>query len=190
MNELIWINGVVTPLAEARINVEDRGFQFADGVYEVIRVYDGQPFTLREHLERLERSAAGIQMNLAMDREAIAAEILRFVPRTRVRDGMIYLQATRGFSARNHLFPKNCPPTLLFYARHLAALGAPGEGEGVKLHTVPDERWKRCWVKSIALLANVLAKNEAAAAGADEAAFLEDGVVSECSASNLFVVRG
>jgi D-alanine transaminase len=190
MNELIWINGVVSPLAEARVGVEDRGYQFADGVYEVIRLYDGRPFTLREHLERLERSAAGIRMNLGTDAHALAAEITRFIPRTGVRDGMIYLQATRGCSARNHLFPKDCQPTLLFYARRLPPVDAPGEGGGAKLRTVPDERWKRCWVKSIALLANVLAKNEAVAAGADEAVFLEDGVVTECSASNLFVVRG
>jgi D-alanine transaminase len=189
MNELIWINGDVMPLADARVGVEDRGYQFADGVYEVIRLYDGRPFTLREHLERLGRSAAGIDMELAMNPEALAGEIARFIPRSGVRDGMIYLQATRGCAPRNHLFPKDARPTLLFYARHLAPVAPPGEGEGAKLHTVADERWKRCWVKSIALLANVLAKNEAVAAGADEAVFLEDGVVSECSASNLFVVR-
>ena len=190
MNELIWINGDVLPLADARVGVEDRGYQFADGVYEVIRLYDGRPFTLAEHLERLERSAAGIRMKLAMGRDALADEIRRFVPRTGVREGMIYLQATRGSAPRNHLFPKHCPPSLLFYARHLAPIDAPGEGEGATLRTVPDERWKRCWVKSIALLANVLAKNEAVADGADEAVFLEDGVVTECSASNLFIVRG
>jgi D-alanine transaminase len=190
MNEMIWINGDVMPLADARVGVEDRGYQFADGVYEVIRLYDGRPFTLREHLERLERSAAGIRMTLPMDREALAAEILRFVPRSGVRDGMVYLQATRGCAPRNHVFPRNCPASLLFYARRLAPVEPSGEGPGAKLHTVPDERWKRCWVKSIALLANVLAKNEAVGAGADEAVFLEDGVVTECSSSNLFVVRG
>jgi len=195
MNELVWINGDVSPLADAKVGVEDRGYQFADGVYEVIRLYDGRPFTLREHLERLEKSSAGIRMALPMSVAALSAEILQFVTRTKVRDGMIYLQATRGCSARNHVFPKNCPPTVLFYARHLSPLPAPGEGPGARLHTVPDERWKRCWVKSIALLANVLAKNEAVEAGADEAVFVEDDpklgrIVSECSASNLFVVKG
>src|SRR5436190_1094959 len=101
MNEPIWINGAVMPLSEAHVGVEDRGFQFADGVYEVIRLYDGRPFTLREHLERLERSAAGIRMKLALDRAGLTGEILRFIPRTSVRDGMIYLQSTRGCSARN-----------------------------------------------------------------------------------------
>jgi D-alanine transaminase len=190
MDELIWINGDVSPLADARVGVEDRGYQFADGVYEVIRLYDGRPFTLREHLERLERSAAGIHMRLGTDRDALAAEILRFIPRTGVRDGMIYLQATRGCAPRNHVFPTDCQPTILFYARCLPPVPAPGHGDGAKLQTVPDERWKRCWIKSIALLPNILAKNDAVAAGADEAVFLEDGVVTECSASNLFIVRG
>jgi D-alanine transaminase len=190
MNELVWINGEVMPLAEAKVGVEDRGYQFADGVYEVIRLYDGRPFTLREHLERLERSAAGINMTLPMSAAALSKEILQFVPRTKVREGKVYLQATRGCAARNHVFPKNCKPNVLFYVRHLAPLDAPGEGDGAALFTVRDERWKKCWIKSIALLANVLAKNEAVAAGADEAVFVEDGVVSECSASNLFVVRG
>jgi D-alanine transaminase len=190
MNELIWINGEVMPLSDARVGVEDRGYQFADGIYEVIRLYDGRPFTLREHLERLEKSAAGIHMALPMTRDELAAEILEFVPRTKVREGMIYLQATRGCAARNHVFPKNCAPNVLFYARHLAPLDGPGEGEGAALWTIPDERWKKCWIKSIALLANVLAKNEAVSRGADEAVFVEGGVVSECSASNLFIVRG
>jgi D-alanine transaminase len=190
MNELVWNNGVVSPLAEAKVGVEDRGYQFADGVYEVIRLYDGRPFTLREHLERLERSSAGIKMALPMSAAALSKEVLQFLPRTNVRDGMVYLQATRGCAARNHVFPKNCKPSVLFYVRHLAPLDAPGDGEGAALFTVQDERWKKCWIKSIALLANVLAKNEAVAAGADEAVFVEDGVVSECSASNLFVVRG
>lgn len=190
MNELIWIDGDVMPLAEARVGVEDRGYQFADGVYEVIRLYDGRPFTLGEHLERLEKSAAGIRMTLPMSATSLAGEVRKFVPRTAVRDGMVYLQATRGTAPRNHLFPQSCKPTVLFYVRHLAPLDAPGAATGAALFTVPDERWKKCWIKSIALLANVLAKNEAVDAGADEAVFVEDGLVTECSASNFFVVRG
>ena len=190
MQDLIWLNGEILPMADARLGVEDRGFQFADGVYEVIRLYDGRPFTLREHLERLERSAAGIRMTLPMSVDALSAEVLKFVPRTNVREGMVYLQATRGTAARNHIFPKTPKPNVLFYVRHLAPLDAPGAGDGAVLHTVADERWKKCWIKSIALLANVLAKNEAVSQGADEAAFVEDGIVNECSASNLFVVRG
>jgi D-alanine transaminase len=189
MNELIWLNGEVIPMSEARIGVEDRGYQFADGVYEVIRLYDGRTFTLREHLERLERSAADIRIKLPMPRTQLTAEIEKFLPRGGVKDGMIYLQLTRGCSARNHVIPHPpCKPTLLFYVRPLPPVPAPGTGYGVKLLSVPDERWSRCWIKSIALLPNVLAKNEAIDKGCDEAVFVQDGMVSECSASNFFAV--
>lgn len=190
MTDLLWLNGETIPMADARLGVEDRGFQFADGVYEVIRLYNGRPFTLAEHLDRLRRSANGIQLALPLTPDSLAGEIRKFIPRAGVADGMIYLQLTRGVSPRNHLFPEMCKPTLLFYARGLPPVPAPGAAEGTKLWSVADERWKRCWVKSIALLPNVLAKNAAVAAGADEAAFVEDGVVTECSASNLFVVVG
>src|SRR3954468_8339877 len=191
MSELIWFNGETIPMSEARPGVEDRGSQFADGVYEVIRLYDGKPFTLNEHLERLRKSATGIKISLPLTVDALAAEIKKFIPKSGVGEGMIYLQLTRGVCARNHLFPAGgCKPTLYFYARPLPKLPAAGEGEGAKLWSVPDERWKRCWIKSIALLANVLAKNDAVAKGADEAAFVEDGIVSECSASNLYAVIG
>jgi D-alanine transaminase len=103
---------------------------------------------------------------------------------------MVYLQVTRGVAPRNHINPPKLTPVVLFYTRPLPPPPAPGTGEGVKLHTVQDERWRRCWIKSIALLPNVLAKNEAVEAGADEAVFVEDGVISECSASNFFAVIG
>jgi D-alanine transaminase len=105
-------------------------------------------------------------------------------------NAMVYVQLTRGVAPRNHLVPDDIEHTLLFYTRPLPPVPDPGEGEGVKLLAVPDERWKRCWVKAIALLPNVLAKNAAVAAGADEAAFVEMGFVTECSTSNLFAVIG
>lgn len=188
--EKIWINGAVTPLKDAKISVEDRGFQFADGVYEVIRIYRGMPFTLDHHLRRLEKSCEGIRLRDAFDRAALTVEISRFVERSGLTDGMVYLQVTRGAAPRNHIFPARVQPTILFYARALPPVAPPGHGEGVKLHSVPDERWKRCWIKAIALLPNVLAKNEAVELGADEAVFVENGIVSECSASNLFAVIG
>jgi D-alanine transaminase len=187
-NDLVWMNGRVAPMCDTRVNVEDRGFQFADGVYEVVRLYDGQPFTLAEHLDRLQRSAAGIEIELPMPIAQLTSEIRKFLPRAGVRDGMIYLQLTRGAAPRNHLYPANTKPTILFYARALPPVATPGTAPGVKLMSVADERWKRCWIKAIALLPNVLAKNRAAAAGYDEAVFVENDVVSECSASNLFAV--
>jgi|SRR5687767_2864462 len=192
MNELIWINGDVVPLAEATISVEDRGFQFGDGVYEVVRVYNGRCFALVPHVERLERSAGGIKLALPVDRQQLVDEIQRLVEQSKFADGMVYVQLTRGVCARNHVFPQpdSCKSTLLFYTRKLPPVPAPGSGDGVALISVADLRWKLCWIKSIALLANVLAKNEATAAGAEEAVFVEDGVVTECSTSNLFVVSG
>jgi D-alanine transaminase len=190
MAEMIWLNGEVLPLDEARIGVEDRGFQFADGVYEVIRLYNGRPFTLAEHLERLERSCAGIAMQAPMPRAELARHITDFVGKSPVRDGMVYLQVTRGCYARNHVWTAGAKPTVLFFTRALPPIAQAGQGEGAVLLSVADERWKKCWVKSIALLANVLAKNTAVAAGADEGVFVDDGMVTECTASNSFVVAG
>jgi D-alanine transaminase len=189
MSELIWINGEVMPLADARIGVEDRGFQFADGVYEVIRIYNGKPFTLNEHLNRLKKSAIGIRLTPPIKMPELEEEIRKFIAGTPVKDGMVYLQMTRGSAPRNHAFPE-CKPTLLFYIRPLDPVVDVTASEGVKLLCVEDERWKRCWIKSIALLPNVLAKNKALAAGADEAVFIDDGVVTECSSSNVLFVRG
>src|SRR5215213_1136288 len=104
-NQWIWFNGEIIPMTEARVGVEDRGFQFADGVYEVVRLYGGRPFTLREHLDRLERSAAGIALKLGTSTADLKSEIERFLPKANVADGMIYLQATRGHAPRNHVFP-------------------------------------------------------------------------------------
>ena len=187
-HDLIWINGHVTPMADARLSVEDRGFQFADGAYEVIRLYGGQPFTLIEHLDRLQKSAAGIELELPMSTDELAEQVLAFLPRTGVGDGMVYMQLTRGVAPRNHIYPAHIQPTLLFYTRPLPQVLHHGTAPGVKLMTVTDERWKRCWIKAIALLPNVLAKNKAAANGYDEAVFVEADIVTECSASNIFAV--
>jgi D-alanine transaminase len=159
-------------------------------VYEVIRLYGGRPFTLEEHLARLEKSAAGIQLSAPVARAELTAEIGKLIAQSGVGEGMIYLQLTRGVAPRNHVFPADAGTTLLFYARALPVLPAVESNPPVKLVTVEDERWRRCWIKSIALLPNILAKNQAVLAGADEAVFVENGVVSECSASNIFAVIG
>jgi D-alanine transaminase len=190
MTEWIWLNGEILPMANACMGVEDRGFQFADGVYEVIRLYDGKPFALAAHLQRLWNSAVEIQLTPPLTTDALATEVHRLIDRADVGDAMIYMQLTRGCAPRNHLFPEVVEPTLLFYVRPTRSSPAPGEGEGTKLLAVPDDRWRRCWIKTTSLLPNVLAKNAAVAAGADEAAFVEGGFVTECSSSNLFAVIG
>jgi len=131
MTELIWINGAISPLADATIPVEERGFQFADGVYEVIRVYDGVTFTLAEHLDRLVKSAEGIRLSLPISLENLTEEIQSLIERSSLRDGMIYLQLTRGAAPRNHVFPKNPKPTLLFYVRQLPRPAHPSKSPGV-----------------------------------------------------------
>ncbi len=177
-------------MADARIGVEDRGYQFADGVYEVVRLYDGHPYTLDAHMRRLWNSAIDIQITPPLTPNLLADEVGKFLARTDVGDAQLYMQLTRGISPRNHVFPEVVEPTLLFYLQPTIPLSTPGAGSGVQLLAVPDERWKRCWIKSIALLPNVLAKNAAIAAGFDEAAFVDGGFVNECSASNLFAVVG
>ena len=187
---LIWINGELLSKSDAHIAVDDRGFQFADGVYEVVRVYNGRPFTLAEHLKRLERSAAGINISLPLAASQLEAEIRSMIAKQLPKDGMIYLQLTRGAAERNHVIPKGLKPTLLFYAVQLDPLGPIGDGPGLKVTPVPDDRWKRCNIKSIALLPNILAKNAAIAGGFDDAVFIDEGLVTEASASNFFAVLG
>jgi D-alanine transaminase len=188
MNEIIWLNGEIIPMSEARISPEDRGFQFADGVYEVVRLYAGRPFTLDEHLARLERSAAELKLKIPVPTAQLKSEIVRLIAQAGVADGMIYLQLTRGHAPRNHRFATTQGHTLLFYARPLDSLPAVEQTPSAKLLTAVDDRWHRCWIKSIALLPNVLAKNDAVAAGADEAVFVHEGHVTECSTSNFFAV--
>lgn len=188
MPEFAWINGEEMPLADARVSVEDRGMQFADSVYEVVRIYGGKLFTLRQHLRRLGKSCEGIRLRLPIGEDQLAADIRAFLQRHPLTDGMLYLQVTRGAAPRNHVYPSEARPTVLFYCRALPPTVAASDAPGVKLHSVRDERWQRCWIKSTALLANVLARNEARDHGADEAVFLDDDVVTECSTSNLFMV--
>ncbi len=189
MQELIWLNGAVSPLADARISVEDRGFQFADGVYEVVRAYGGRCFALMPHIDRLERSADGIKLRLPINKPELCEQIDRLIERSELDEGIVYIQLTRGVCKRNHVFPDSCPSTLLFYTRAMPVTPPPASGDGIALQSVQDVRWRLCWIKSIALLANVLARNEAMATGAEEAVFVENGIVSECSTSNLFIVH-
>jgi len=185
----IWINGRVMRMSEATIGVEDRGFQFADGVYEVFRVYEGKPFALELHLQRLRRSCDAIDLPLPYTNAQLIDAMACLYERQPLPSAMIYLQATRGECNRNHVMPRECEPTVLFYARPLPALVVPENAPGVRVISVDDDRWKRCWIKSIALLPNVLAKTAADRAGADEAIFVDNGLAVEGASSNLFVIR-
>lgn len=187
-SDLIWINGSIMLLEEARISVEDRGFQFADGVYEVVRFYRGRCFTLAEHLDRLESSADALRISIPIARSLLAEQIQSLVTRRGLADGMVYLQLTRGVAHRAHPFPIDARPTLLFHTRELPPAPTPDNVKGVKLITLKDERWHKCWIKSTGLQLNVLAKQQAIESGAEEAAFVYNGVVTECCATNIFFV--
>jgi D-alanine transaminase len=182
----LYLNGRFMPLEEGRVSVEDRGFQFGDGVYEVVRVYRGKPFRLEPHLRRLEQSCRGIEMGLPEPLERIAGVCRRLVEGH--TEAQIYLQVTRGVAPRLHTFPKDAPPTFLAYSRPVTP---PAPDRVYRLKVVMDDRWGRCHLKVICLLPNLLAKQKASEAGCDEGLFVrDDGFVTEGASSNAFFVRG
>ena len=186
---LVYLNGEYMPHADAKVSVDDRGFLFADGVYEVIRIYDGRPYLMRPHLDRMERGLEALRIRFRdLDRVAEAAR--RLIRENEVHgDGTVYIQVSRGAAPREHAFPgKDTRPTVYVAAQEYAGHPEDYWIDGVDAITVPDNRWARCDIKSIALLPNVLANQRAHAEGAFEALFVKDGVVLEGSHSNLWGV--
>lgn len=180
----VYLNGSFVDSTEARVSIEDRGFQFAHGVYEVVRVWNGLPFRLSTHLDRLHRSASTLEIPLkAPDLPEVCAELIR---RDGVRDGMIYLQVTAGAAPRTHTW-EVLAPTVVAYARDLSHHARP---ETIRAITQPDDRWGRCDLKTTALLSSVLARQKAAREGCQEAIFVRDGVITEGAATNVFLVCG
>jgi len=187
--ETLYLNGEFMPLREGRVDVEDRGFQLGDGVYEVIRIMNGQLVWLAEHLGRLGRSLATIRLSEALQGHRLEDLLPELVDRSTVREGMLYVQVTRGAAPREFVFPRPPHPTVLAFAR---GCPFPDDAElmaGTVLHPVEDVRWARCDIKSTNLLAAVLAKEEAQEVGAHEALFIgPGGVVREGGSSNVFAV--
>jgi len=189
MTRIAFVNGAFVPEAEAVVSIFDRGFLFADGVYEVIALVDGRFVDDGPHLDRLERSLREIQLALPMPRAELHASLLQLVARNGVVEGLVYLQVTRGPAERDFAFPASPVPTVIAYARPLAVLDHPRALGGATAITVPDQRWARRDIKSIALLPQVLAKQAARAADAFEALMVEGEHLSEGGASTLFMVR-
>jgi len=189
MPEIAFVNDVFLPLAEARVSVEDRGFQFGDGIYELLRVYAGVPFHQRDHLERLEQSAREIGIPLPYSRDRWEAVIAEAVARSGFPDAKVYIQVTRGVAPRDHVPSASLTPTIVVTVRAMTPLAAELYANGGDVVTVTDTRWSRCNVKAISLLANVLAKQQARERGAVEAIFVRDGVVLEGSTSNVMIVK-
>jgi len=189
MARFAYVDGRYQPLHRPAVAVEDRGFQFADGVYEVIKVIGGRPRDLGRHLDRLERSLGELAIPAPMTRRALAAVLAETLRRNRLQEALLYLQVTRGTAPRNHVFPKAARPSLVVTARRPKWPSATEREQGVGVITAPDLRWGRCDIKSISLLPNVLARQEAATRGCREAWLVDrDGGVTEGSASNAYIV--
>ncbi|MGC2854206.1 D-amino-acid transaminase [Novispirillum sp. DQ9] len=189
MSRIAYVNGRYVPHSDAAVHVEDRGYQFADGVYEVIAVRGGAAVDLGLHLDRLSRSLAALSIAEPMSRRALAHILRQVVVRNRVRDGIVYLQITRGVAPRNHPFPRHVRPSVVVTARPGVGPRAAQVEEGGRVVSVPDARWARRDVKSVSLLPNVLAKQAAVEKGAYEAWLtMPDGTVTEASASNAWIV--
>jgi D-alanine transaminase len=188
MTRIAYVNGAYLPLDEARVSVLDRGFLFADGIYEVTTVVDGRLVDHDGHLARLERSLAAIGMAMPETRERITAIHRELIARNELREGVIYLQVTRGAADRDFLPAAGLTPTLVLFTQAKTVLDAPAAERGIAVKSLPDIRWARRDIKSVALLAQVLAKQAAAAEGCQEAWMVEDGFVTEGASSTAWIV--
>jgi D-alanine transaminase len=191
MSRIAYVNGRYRPLSDASVNIEDRGYQFADGVYEVCEVRDGRIVDLPRHVARLQRSLSELRIAMPMPLEALDIVIHEVVRRNRVSYGMIYLQITRGVAHRDHAFPvETIRPSLVITAKNLNfAKNQQMAARGIGVITLPENRWPRVDIKSVSLLPNVLAKQQAKEQGAYEAWFVDtDGFVTEGSSSNAWIV--
>lgn len=190
MPELAYVNGVFGPIAEAAVSIEDRGFQFGDGVYEVIVAYGGRLFLLEPHMHRLRRSAAAIMLDYDFDAEPLEPIITEGLRRCEFSDALVYVQLTRGVAPRSHDFPEKTAPTVVMTFKQFPSVPEELRQRGARMMTTLDTRWANCYVKAITLLPNVLAKNEALRRGYDDAIFVsETGEVRECTAYNLFIAK-
>ncbi len=184
-----YLNGRFLPIEEASIPVLDRGFIYGDGVYEVIPVYDREPFHLDRHLARLARSLASVRIANPHDAAEWTTLIRTLIGHHAGTEQSIYLQVTRGVAKRDHAFPKDTPPTVFMMSNPLVTPSPALVASGVAAVTATDNRWFRCDVKSTSLLANVLLRQFAVDHGGAEAVLLRDGFLTEGSSSNIFVVR-
>ena len=191
MSRIAFVNGRYLPFHDAKVHVEDRGYQFADGVYEVCEVRGGRLIDERRHLERLKRSLGELQIRMPMSTRALGVILHEVVARNRIGYGIVYLQITRGVARRDHAFPsRNVRPSLVVTARALNRSRNEALAEqGIAVITVPDNRWGRVDIKTTGLLSNVLARQAALERGARDAWFVDaDGTVTEASSANVWIV--
>jgi D-alanine transaminase len=191
MSRIAYVNGLYAPIGQACVHIEDRGFQFADGVYEVWAILDRRLVEWEGHAARLDRSLGELGMRPPMSRSALKIVARETARRNRVTDGIVYIQVTRGAFPRDHGFPPaDTPQTIVLTARRIDLAGMEGKAaRGVEVVTTPENRWGRCDIKTVGLLPNALAKQKAREAGAYEAWFVDDlGFVTEGSSTNAWIV--
>ena len=189
MSRIAYVNGSYLPEAEAKISVFDRGFLFADGVYEVTPIVNGRLVDYDAHIERLDRSLGELRMAWPCSRQELRAMHEELVKRNALKEGIIYMQVTRGVADRQFNFPKEAKSSLVAFPQVMALVDNPNARTGVKVVTTPDIRWLRRDIKSVMLLAPVLGKQEAYEKGANEGWMVEDGFVTEGTSSNAYIVK-
>jgi D-alanine transaminase len=190
MSRIAYVNGQYVPNTEASVNINDRGFVFADGIYEVIAITKGQLVDPEWHMSRLWRSLAELRIPEPMSDPAMRAVMNQVIRRNRVRNGIIYMQISRGVTrVRDHAYSTELRPSVVMTARNTKAVITEEMSDGVKVISIPDIRWKRCDIKSISLLPNILGKQLAKESGAYEAWMVdEEGYVTEGTSSNAWIV--
>jgi D-alanine transaminase len=189
MPDIAFINNAYLPLAEARVPIEDRGYQFADGVYEVVVANHGEPFLLDAHLNRLADSLRGIAMEVDLPRLELPKRIAEGIARSGYDNVLVYLQITRGVASRDHAFPPAIQPSVVMTFKPMKEYDPKWYAQGVALFAHRDIRWANCNIKSIALLPNVLLKSEARRRGFFDCVIHSDeGIVREASSANIFIV--
>ena len=188
MSRIVYINGEYVPENEAKVSIMDRGYLFADGVYEVSAVINGKMVDNDRHLLRLERSLGELDMKSPLPIDEIHKIQIELIERNGLQEGIIYLQITRGVAERDFLWPEDISPILTMFTQEKKLLQPPLAGKGASIITVPDIRWQRRDIKSVALLAQAMAKHAARKAGADDAWMVDNGYVTEGTSTNAFIV--
>ena len=189
MARMAYVNGRYLQHRRAAVHIEDRGYQFGDGVYEVVTVAAGRMIDEGPHLDRLERSLSEIRIDMPMSRRSLQLVSRELIRRNGVRNGLLYMQVTRGVAPRDHKFPAQARPSLVMTTKHIDFAAQPKFAEGVSVITIADQRWTRCDIKTIGLLPNCLGKQAAHEAGAYEAWQVDrDGRVTEGTSSNAWIV--
>ncbi|MFV0243748.1 MAG: D-amino-acid transaminase [Qingshengfaniella sp.] len=188
MSRIVYVNGQYLPEEEARISVFDRGFLFADGVYEVTSVLGGKLLDFPGHAARLARSLTELGMDMPMPEADLLAIHHKLVAENGIDEGLVYLQITRGAADRDFLFPEAAEQTVVLFTQKLSLTNSPKAAKGLRIISIPDERWGRRDIKTVQLLYPSMGKMQAKAAGADDAWMVEDGAVTEGTSNNAYIV--